>query len=182
MASALDAAHARGLIHRDVKPSNVLLDSGGGADGTDHAYLADFGLTTRQSDGPWAQSDGALLGTIDYVAPEQIAGDDVDGRADVYSLTCVLYECVAGHPPFRRASEVAAVFAQLHEEPPALSAWRPDLRALDAPLAKGPREAARGALRPPAGNSPRRPWRQPWTRRPARSATSRAVRRPVGAT
>ena len=137
MASALDAAHARGLIHRDVKPSNVLLDSGGGADGTDHAYLADFGLTTRQSDGPWAQADGALLGTIDYVAPEQIAGDDVDGRADVYSLTCVLYECVAGQPPFRRASEVAAVFAQLHEEPPALSAWRPDLRALDAPLAKG---------------------------------------------
>ena len=137
VASALDAAHARGLIHRDVKPSNVLLDSGGGADGTDHAYLADFGLTTRQSDGPWAQADGALLGTIDYVAPEQIAGDDVDGRADVYSLTCVLYECVAGHPPFRRASEVAAVFAQLHEEPPALSTWRPDLRALDASLAKG---------------------------------------------
>ena len=137
VASALDAAHARGLIHRDVKPSNVLLDSCAGLDGADHAYLADFGLTTRQSDDSWAQADGALAGTIDYVAPEQIAGDDIDGRADVYSLTCVLYECLAGQPPFRRASEVAAVFAQLHEQPPALSAWRPDLHALDAALARG---------------------------------------------
>ena len=104
VASALDAAHARGLVHRDVKPSNVLLDTGAGPDGSDHAYLADFGLTKRLTDETGTGDDGHLMGTIDYVAPEQIAGEEVDGRADVYSLGCVLYECLVGQPPFRRDS------------------------------------------------------------------------------
>jgi WD40 repeat protein len=157
VASALDAAHARGLVHRDVKPSNMLLDPGARPDGSDHVYLADFGLTRRVSEES-ARGDGHLLGTIDYVAPEQIAGDEIDGRADIYSLGCVLYECVVGEPPFRRDSDLAVVFAHLEAEPPVPSARRPELpAALDAvlarALAKSPaeryatcRELARAAL------------------------------------
>ena len=158
VASALDAAHARGLVHRDVKPSNVLLDTGARPDGSDHVYLADFGITKRVSEETGVGDDGHLLGTIDYVAPEQIAGEEIDGRADIYSLGCVLYECLVGQPPFRRDSDLAVVFAHLETEPPAPSAERPELpAALDAviarALAKEPeqrypscREFARAAL------------------------------------
>jgi WD40 repeat protein/tRNA A-37 threonylcarbamoyl transferase component Bud32 len=158
LASALDAAHARGLVHRDVKPSNVLLDRGARPDGFDHIYLADFGLTRLVSEETGIGDDGHLLGTIDYVAPEQIAGEEIDGRADVYSLGCVLYECLIGQPPFRRDSHVAVVFAHLETESPAPSEQRPELPpALDAvvarALAKEPeqrypscREFARAAL------------------------------------
>jgi WD40 repeat protein/tRNA A-37 threonylcarbamoyl transferase component Bud32 len=158
VASALDAAHARGLVHRDVKPSNVLLDPRARPDGSDHVYLADFGLTRRVSEETAIGDDGHLMGTIDYVAPERIAGEEVDGRADVYSLGCVLYECIVGEPPFRRDSDVAVVFAHLETEPPAPSTARPDVpAALDAviarSLAKEPdqryascRELARAAL------------------------------------
>jgi WD40 repeat protein/tRNA A-37 threonylcarbamoyl transferase component Bud32 len=158
VASALDAAHARGLVHRDVKPSNVLLDTGARPDGSDHVYLADFGLTTRISEGTGIGDDDHLMGTIDYVAPEQIAGEEIDARADVYSLGCVLYECLVGQAPFRSDSELAVVFAHLESEPPAPSAQRPELpAALDAviarALAKEPeqrypscREFARAAL------------------------------------
>ena len=137
VASALDAAHARGLVHRDVKPSNVLLDIGARPDGSDHVYLADFGLTKRISEEPGIAEDGHLMGTIDYVAPEQIAGDVIDGRADVYSLGCVLYECLVGQPPFRGDSDLAVVFAHLEAEAPAPSAQRPELpAALDAVVAR----------------------------------------------
>jgi WD40 repeat protein/tRNA A-37 threonylcarbamoyl transferase component Bud32 len=158
VASALDAAYARGLVHRDVKPSNVLLDTGARPDGSDHVYLADFGLTKRVSEETGVGDGAHLLGTIDYVAPEQIAGEEIDGRADVYSLGCVLYECLVGQPPFRRDSEIAVVFAHLDTESPAPSAQRPELpAALDAviarALAKEPdqryascREFARAAL------------------------------------
>jgi WD40 repeat protein/tRNA A-37 threonylcarbamoyl transferase component Bud32 len=137
VASALDAAHARGLVHRDVKPSNVLLDTGARPDGSDHVYLADFGLTKRVSEETGIADDGHLMGTIDYVAPEQIAGEKIDGRADVYSLGCVLYECLVGQPPFRRDSDIAVVFAHLEAEPPPPSAQRPELpAALDAVIAR----------------------------------------------
>jgi len=157
-ASALDAAHSRGLVHRDVKPSNVLLDTGARPDGSDHVYMADFGLTKRVSEETGIGDDDRLMGTIDYVAPEQIAGEEIDGRADVYSLGCLLYECLVGEPPFRRDSDTAVVFAHLEEAPPAPSARRPELpAALDAviarALAKDPeqrypscREFARAAL------------------------------------
>ncbi|MGZ8630764.1 MAG: serine/threonine-protein kinase [Actinomycetota bacterium] len=89
LASALDAAHARGLVHRDVKPSNVLLDTGSRPDGSDHVYLADFGLTKRVYDGPETGEEGRLLGTIDYVAPEQIAGRrSMGGRTSTRSAAC----------------------------------------------------------------------------------------------
>jgi YVTN family beta-propeller protein len=114
VAGALDAAHARGLVHRDVKPSNVLLDA------SDHAYLADFGLTRRLSDQAPAFGSNLSLGTPAYVAPEQIEGKEVDGRADQYSLACLLYECLTGAPPFRRASDAAVLFAHLDAEPPTL--------------------------------------------------------------
>ena len=137
VASALDAAHARGLVHRDVKPSNVLLDTGARPDGSDHVYLADFGLTRRVSDEAEVGDDAQLLGTIDYVAPEGIAGGEVDGRADLYSLGCVLYECLVGQPPFRRDSSLAVVFAHLEAEPPAPSAQRPELpAAVDVVIAR----------------------------------------------
>jgi YVTN family beta-propeller protein len=115
VAGALDGAHAKGLVHRDVKPSNVLIDERG------HCYLADFGLTQSVSDRGQA-TDGSLLGTLDYVAPEQIRGDEVDGRADVYALGCMLFECLTGEVPFRRASEVATIYAHLEDEPPSVSA------------------------------------------------------------
>ncbi len=111
--------------------------SGARPDGSDHVYLADFGITKRVSEETGVGDDGHLLGTIDYVAPEQISGEEIDGRADVYSLGCVLYECLVGKPPFRRDSELAVVFAHLEAESPAPSAQRPELpAALDAVIAR----------------------------------------------
>src|SRR5262245_49568541 len=137
VASALDASHARGLVHRDVKPSNVLLDPGARPDGSDHVYLADFGITKRVSEEAGIGDDGHLMGTVDYVAPEQIAGEEIDGRADVYSLGCVLYECLVGQPPFRRDSDLAVVFSHLEAEAPAPSTGRPELpTALDAVITR----------------------------------------------
>jgi YVTN family beta-propeller protein len=134
VASALDLAHARGLVHRDVKPSNILVASGAGHEGVDHAYLADFGLTKRVSEEGSLSEDGQLMGTVDYVAPEQITGDAIDGRADIYSLGCLLFECLAGDPPFRRDSDIAVLFAHLEEAPPVLTERRPDLPAAIDPV------------------------------------------------
>jgi YVTN family beta-propeller protein len=113
VAGALDAAHERGLVHRDIKPSNVLIDERG------HVYLADFGLSRRLGEPGAALGATQSLGTIDYVAPEQIRGEHVDGRADLYSLGCLLHECLTGKPPFARATDSAVLFAHLEEEPPA---------------------------------------------------------------
>ena len=115
VADALDAAHERGLVHRDVKPSNVLLD------GREHVYLADFGLSRRLAEHGTQSADGRSLGTPAYVAPEQIEGAPVDGRADVYSLACLLYECLTGEPPFAHDSRLAVVWAHLEEAPPKAS-------------------------------------------------------------
>ena len=131
LASALDAAHSRGLVHRDVKPSNVLLDE------SEHVYLADFGLTRELAEqGPGA-GDGHSVGTPAYVAPEQIRGDAAGGAADQYALGCVLYECLTGEPPFPRERELAVLFAHLEEEPPPASERNGALPpALDAVLAR----------------------------------------------
>jgi serine/threonine protein kinase len=115
VADALDAAHARGLVHRDVKPSNVLLDL------HEHVYLADFGLTRRLADPAMPAGEALSLGTPTYASPEQIEGGEVDGRADLYSLGCVLYECLTGEVPYPRASKLAVLWAHVQESPPRLS-------------------------------------------------------------
>jgi serine/threonine protein kinase len=140
VAGAIDAAHAAGLVHRDVKPGNILIASD--AEG-EHAYVCDFGLARHVSSVSSLTSERGFIGTIDYVPPEQIEGGPIDGRADVYSLGCVLYECLAGVRPFERESELSVVFAHLNEPPPRLSDLRPELpEAFDgifaSALAKSP--------------------------------------------
>ncbi|HTN22745.1 MAG TPA: serine/threonine-protein kinase [Solirubrobacteraceae bacterium] len=136
---ALDAAHERGLVHRDVKPANVLVASGGGggADASDHCYLTDFGLTKDTSQDAGLTGTGQFVGTIAYVAPEQINGAEQGGATDQYALGCVLYECLTGHQPFERDNELDIMWAHLDDEPPAVTAHRPELPpAIDAALAR----------------------------------------------
>jgi hypothetical protein len=127
IASALDAAHAKGLIHRDVKPSNVLIEHGG------HAYLTDFGLTKSTSSQSAMTETGLFVGTIDYAAPEQISGQPLDARTDVYALGCVLFECLTGRHPYPRESNVATMYAHTHEPPPSVLEHAPGVpEVLDA--------------------------------------------------
>jgi serine/threonine protein kinase len=134
IAEALDAAHEKGLVHRDVKPSNVLIAE---AAGREHCYLGDFGLTKRTGSLSGVSVAGEIVGTLEYVAPEQITGDPLDERSDVYSLGCVLYECLTGQTPFPRATDVALLWAHVHEEPTPPSQARDDLpKELDTVLAR----------------------------------------------
>ncbi len=126
-ASALDAAHDQDLVHRDVKPANILVAIGAGPEGTDHVYLSDFGLTKHTRSRSGLTQTGHFMGTIDYVAPEQIAGKGVDGRTDQYALACVLYQCLTGSVPFPREEETAALFAHLQDDPPRPTELRPGL-------------------------------------------------------
>uniref|UniRef100_UPI0027E224DF serine/threonine-protein kinase n=1 Tax=Pseudonocardia lacus TaxID=2835865 RepID=UPI0027E224DF len=131
IADALDAAHTEGLVHRDVKPSNILLVGRAGPDGmtvTDRgvAYLVDFGIA-RAVDGPTLSAAGLAMGSSGYMAPERLTGDDWDLRVDVYSLACVLYECLVGNRPFPAKSLPAAINAHLNTPPPRPSEHRPDL-------------------------------------------------------
>jgi serine/threonine protein kinase len=116
--SALDAAHTEGLVHRDVKPGNILLSQPGTP--LERAFLSDFGVTKRMTSAAALTRTGQFVGTVDYVAPEQIQGEPVDGRADVYSLGCVLYQCLSGHIPFPRPTDVATIYAHLHDETPVM--------------------------------------------------------------
>ena len=131
VAHALDAAHAAGLIHRDIKPQNILIDKG------DHAYLADFGLI-KAPDEARLTGTGQFIGTIDYVAPEQIQGDPATPASDCYALAGVLYECLTGEVPFPKPSEAATLHAHVMSPPPTVSERRPDLPpALDGVIAQG---------------------------------------------
>ncbi|MEU7910997.1 protein kinase domain-containing protein [Microbispora bryophytorum] len=139
IASALDAAHAHGLVHRDVKPANILVTR------SDHVYLTDFGLTKSSSAEAGLTSHGHFMGTPRYVAPEQIRGLPVDGRSDLYAFACVVYEALAGQPPFQRDTELALLYAHVSHDPPPLTPYRPDLpHAVNAvitrALAKSPGE------------------------------------------
>ena len=141
VASALDAAHAAGLVHRDVKPANMLMDARAGR--PDHVYLSDFGLSKPALAATGLTRTGQFLGTLDYAAPEQLGGQPVDGRADQYALACAAFELLAGSPPFHREDPVAVMYAHVSQPPPVLTSQRPDLPAaadqvLARALAKAP--------------------------------------------
>ncbi|MGW0865888.1 serine/threonine-protein kinase [Streptomyces sp. NPDC002611] len=179
VASALDAAHDHGLVHRDVKPGNILVARGTDSDHPEHAYLTDFGLTKKSLSLTGFTTVGQFVGTLDYVAPEQISGRPVDARCDVYGFGCVVYEILAGHPPFRRDDDMALLWAHQYDEAPPLTEARPDLAAQADPvlakaLAKSPDDrypsclAFVAALRaattggaPAAGHTPTRAGREP---------------------
>ena len=145
-ARALDAAHRKGLVHRDVKPGNLLIERGSDEADPDHVYLADFGITKHAMSRSGLTSTGQFLGTIDYVAPEQIRGTSVTGQADQYSLGCVLYECLTGRVPFEKDLDAAIIWAHVEETPTMPTILRPELppevdEVFGRVLAKRPRRA-----------------------------------------
>ena len=125
IAAALDAAHARGLVHRDVKPANVLVGEG------DHVYLSDFGLSREASQTRLTRT-GLFVGSTDYAAPEQVRGEATDARTDVYALGCVLFQLLTGSVPFARSGDMAKMYAHITEPPPLVSDTRPELPEFDA--------------------------------------------------
>jgi len=166
VASALDAAHAAGLIHRDVKTANMLVDVR--PDRPDHVYLSDFGLSKGELSSSGLTGTGQFLGTVDYCAPEQIEGRAVDGRADQYALACSAFELLTGALPFVRDQATAMIWAHMSQPPPLLTARRPDLpTAADQVLARGLAKAPTdrypscgefaGALRQALGLTPYHP-------------------------
>ena len=133
VAGALDAAHRSGVVHRDVKPANVLLT---GTSEDEQAYLTDFGLTREAASESGLTLTGQWVGTVDYAAPEQILGEPTDARSDVYALGCLAFQALTGQPPFRGAP-AARLFAHMNDPPPSACAARPALRAeVDAALAR----------------------------------------------
>jgi serine/threonine protein kinase len=128
IASALDAAATAGIVHRDVKPSNILVPTDGSG-----AVLVDFGIGRIAGSSRNTQS-GSWLGTPNYVAPEQVQGGEIDGRADQYALTCVLFELLAGEPPFVRDQDMQTLWAHVNEDPPAAP---PGSDALDGVIRRG---------------------------------------------
>ncbi|MFF4551325.1 serine/threonine-protein kinase [Streptomyces sp. NPDC001435] len=136
VASALDAAHEHGLVHGDVKPGNILVARSNVGDDPYYAYLVDFGLAKPSLDASFT-TVGEFVGTLEYVAPEQISGRPVDGRRDLYSLACVVYESLAGEPVFQRDDDVALLWAHQYDSPPDLSGRCPGLApAVDNVMAK----------------------------------------------
>jgi serine/threonine-protein kinase len=169
VASALDAAHERGLVHRDIKPGNVLIE--GGEPGN-RVFLTDFGLSKRIDASSGVTATGAFVGTLDYVAPEQIKGDRVDARTDVYALGCVLYELLSGEVPFAGEREkVAKMYAHLQEAPPELTDTTPETpgelsEVVERAMAKDPEDRypsagdlARAAHAATEGRAPSEPER-----------------------
>jgi N-acetylneuraminic acid mutarotase len=161
---ALDAAHEHGLVHRDVKPGNILVEHGADEGEADHIYLTGFGTSKHAVSRSGPTDPGQFIGTINYIAPEQIQGRPVDGRADIYSLGCVLYECLTGRVPFAKDVDAAVIWAHVQETPTAPSSLQPTLprdidEVIGKALAKDPADryatchefiaAARGALGAP---------------------------------
>jgi serine/threonine-protein kinase len=149
VASALDAAHSAGLVHRDVKPANVLVDARPGR--PEHVYLSDFGLSKRAAAAAGLTGSGQFMGTAEYAAPEQINGRPVDGQADQYALACVAFEALTGAAPYARPEPMAVLWAHLSEPPPSLAMRRPDLprrvdRIMARALAKEPHQRYESCL------------------------------------
>jgi tRNA A-37 threonylcarbamoyl transferase component Bud32 len=143
IASALDTAHANGLVHRDVKPANMLLGSVASGSGPDHVYLSDFGLSKVSVSAMSLTGTGQFLGTIDYMAPEQVEGRATDGRADLYALACAAFEMLTARLPFLRDQDLAVMWAQVSAPPPSARQLRPELppevdEVLARALAKSP--------------------------------------------
>jgi serine/threonine protein kinase len=168
LASALDTAHARGLVHRDVKPANMLLGTVASGGAPDHVYLSDFGLSKLSVAAVSLTSTGQFLGTLDYMSPEQVEGRPIDGRTDLYALGCATFEMLTGQPPFQRDQDLAVMWAQVSAPPPSASQLRPGLPAgVDAVLAKALAKAPENrhsscmefavALRAACGGRPGRP-------------------------
>jgi DNA-binding SARP family transcriptional activator/tRNA A-37 threonylcarbamoyl transferase component Bud32 len=160
VAAALDAAHEQGLVHRDVKPGNVLLARQRGSEVGEHVYLSDFGLTKRSASDSGITGTGQFVGTLDYAAPEQFKGGTPDARTDVYSLGCVLFECLTGRPPFRSENDAGLMYAHLQEPPPSVTDENAVLpREVDevvaSAMAKAPedRQQTPGALAADAGRA-----------------------------
>jgi serine/threonine protein kinase len=132
VAGALDVAHSQGLLHRDIKPGNIMIAPG------DHCFLTDFGLSKNvSSDSIALTAQGEFVGTIDYTAPELVLGKEADSRLDVYSLGCLFYECLAGAPPFNKERDVEVLYAHIQDPPPKISAVRGDVPPeLDGVIAK----------------------------------------------
>jgi N-acetylneuraminic acid mutarotase len=164
---ALDVAHRHGLVHGDVKPGNILVEHGADEGEPDHIYLTGFGITKHPASRGGLTNPAQFMGTINYIAPEQIQGRPVDGRADIYSLGCVLYECLTGRVPFIKDVDAAVLWAHVEETPANPSSLQPTLpREIDEvvgrALAKDPADryatcrefitAARGALGAPSGS------------------------------
>src|SRR5262245_47533301 len=150
VAAALDAAHEQGLVHRDIKPANVLLARPRSSEPVEHVYLSDFGLTKRSASDSAITGTGQFVGTLDYAAPEQFKGETPDARTDVYSLGCVLFECLTGRPPFRSDNEAGLMYAHLQQPPPPVTSERPDLppeidRLVGRAMAKSPDDRPRSA-------------------------------------
>jgi serine/threonine-protein kinase len=196
IASALDTAHRNGLVHRDVKPANILVEPGPDPDSPPIAYLADLGLTKYVESHSPATGSGDLIGTIDYMSPEQISDSPVDGRTDVYSLACVIFECLTGSPPYVRENKAAVLWAHLQDEIPRATSVNASLPAtVDDVLARGlakrtedrfntGRElmaALRGALEAATASNGDRTTHPLETPRPLRAATHVARSRRRGA-
>ena len=133
VAEALDAAHARGLVHRDVKPQNVLVEA---REGREHAFLCDFGLSKRALSASTLTQAGGFVGTLDYASPEQVRGEETGRGADVYALGCVLYHCLTGSVPFPHPDELAKLWAHLHEPVPAPGTHGQELASFDTVVAR----------------------------------------------
>lgn len=134
VASALDYAHHRGLLHRDVKPANILLAEPDGQ--VQRVYLADFGVARRIDDSAGLTADNTTVGTVAYVSPEQLRGEPVDGRADQYALACTVFHLLAGRPPYVHTNPAMVISKHVNDPPPSIGACRPDLARLDPVLAR----------------------------------------------